>query len=90
MRSPNSHQLRIPCHGRYVLFQLAEVAVALALFAAVLRRIELLRWRACQRLYARENGTAAEAEGERCAKDDEQHRNSPNPPATRDQVALSI
>jgi hypothetical protein len=30
-------------HGRYVVFQLAEVAVPCALFAAILRRIERLR-----------------------------------------------
>ena len=30
-------------HGRYVVFQLAEVAVPRALFAAILRRIDRLR-----------------------------------------------
>jgi hypothetical protein len=30
-------------HGRYVVLQLAEVAVPLALFAAILRRIDRLR-----------------------------------------------
>jgi hypothetical protein len=30
-------------YGRYVVFQLAEVAVPRALFAAILRRIERLR-----------------------------------------------
>jgi hypothetical protein len=34
---------RIVRHGRYVIFQLAEVAVPRALFAAILRRID--RWR---------------------------------------------
>ncbi len=34
---------RIVRHGRYVVFQLAEVAVPHALFAAILRRIERLR-----------------------------------------------
>ena len=34
---------RIVRHGRYVVFQLAEVAVPRALFAAILRRIERLR-----------------------------------------------
>jgi hypothetical protein len=34
---------RIVCHGRYVVFQLAEVAVPRALFAAILRRIDRLR-----------------------------------------------
>src|SRR4051812_25315088 len=34
---------RIVRHGRYVIFQLAEVAVPRALFAAILRRIERLR-----------------------------------------------
>ena len=34
---------RIVRHGRYVVFQLAEVAVPRALFAAILRRIEHLR-----------------------------------------------
>jgi hypothetical protein len=34
---------RIVCHGPYFLFQLAEVAVPRALFAAILRRIERLR-----------------------------------------------
>jgi hypothetical protein len=34
---------RIVHHGRYVVFQLAEVAVPRALFAAILRRIERLR-----------------------------------------------
>jgi hypothetical protein len=31
---------RIVRHGRYLVFQLAEVAVPRALFAAILRRIE--------------------------------------------------
>lgn len=30
-------------HGRYVVFQLAEVAAPRALFAAILRRIDCLR-----------------------------------------------
>lgn len=34
---------RIVRHGRYVVFQLAEMAVSRALFAAILRRIERLR-----------------------------------------------
>jgi Transposase DDE domain group 1 len=34
---------RIVCHGRYVVFQLAEVAVPRALFAAILHQIERLR-----------------------------------------------
>ena len=34
---------RIVRHGRYVVFQLAEVAVPRALFAAILHRIERLR-----------------------------------------------
>ena len=34
---------RIVRHGRYVVFQLAEVAVPRALFAAILRRIGRLR-----------------------------------------------
>ena len=34
---------RIVRHGRYVVFQLAEVAVPRMLFAAILRRIERLR-----------------------------------------------
>jgi hypothetical protein len=34
---------RIVRHGRYVIFQLAEVAVSRAMFAAVLRRIDRLR-----------------------------------------------
>ena len=34
---------RIVRHGRYVVFQLAEVAVPRALFAEILRRIERLR-----------------------------------------------
>ena len=34
---------RIVRHGRYVAFQLAEVAVPRALFAAILRRINRLR-----------------------------------------------
>jgi len=34
---------RIVHHGRYVVFQLAEVAVPRALFAAILRRIDRLR-----------------------------------------------
>jgi Transposase DDE domain group 1 len=34
---------RIVHHGRYVIFQLAEVAVPRALFAGILRRIERLR-----------------------------------------------
>ena len=34
---------RIVRHGRYVVFQLAEVAVPRTLFAAILRRIDRLR-----------------------------------------------
>jgi hypothetical protein len=34
---------RIVRHGRYVIFQLAEVAVPRSLFVAILRRIERLR-----------------------------------------------
>jgi hypothetical protein len=34
---------RIVRHGRYVIFQLAEVAVPRNLFAGLLRRIERLR-----------------------------------------------
>ena len=34
---------RIVRHGRYVVFQLAEVAVPRMLFAAILRRIDRLR-----------------------------------------------
>ncbi len=34
---------RIVRHGRYVIFQLAEVAVPRPLFATILRRIERLR-----------------------------------------------
>ncbi len=34
---------RVVRHGRYVAFQLAEVAVPRALFAAILRRIDRLR-----------------------------------------------
>jgi hypothetical protein len=33
---------RIVRHGRYVVFQLAEVAVSRALFAEILRRIDRL------------------------------------------------
>jgi hypothetical protein len=36
---------RIVRHGRYMLFQLAELAVPRALFAEMLRRIERLRRR---------------------------------------------
>jgi hypothetical protein len=35
--------LGVACHGRYVVFQLAEVAVPRPLFAEILRRIERLR-----------------------------------------------
>jgi hypothetical protein len=34
---------RIVRHGRYLVFQLAEVAVPCALFAGILRRIDRLR-----------------------------------------------
>ena len=34
---------RIVCHGRYLVFQLAEVAVPRAVFAAILSRIDRLR-----------------------------------------------
>jgi hypothetical protein len=34
---------RIVRHGRYLVFQLAEVAVPRALFAEILRRIDRLR-----------------------------------------------
>ena len=38
--------VRIVRHGRYVVFQLAEVAVPRSLFATILRRIDDLRPRA--------------------------------------------
>jgi hypothetical protein len=34
---------KIVCHGRYVTFQMAEVAVPRNLFADILRRIDRLR-----------------------------------------------
>ena len=37
------HRVRIVRHGRYVVFQLAEVAVTRSLFAEILRRIDRLR-----------------------------------------------
>ena len=37
------HSARIVRHSRYLVFQLAEVAVSRALFAAILRRIDRLR-----------------------------------------------
>jgi hypothetical protein len=37
--------VRIVRHGRFVVFQLAEVVVPQALFADILRRIESLRLR---------------------------------------------
>ena len=46
---------RIMRHGRYVVFQLAEVAVPRALFAEILRRIDRLgRGRCCSRHEDRE------------------------------------
>jgi hypothetical protein len=35
--------MRLTRHRRYVVFQLAEVAVPRAVFAAILRRIDCLR-----------------------------------------------
>ena len=43
MRLPCKIGARIVRHGRYVVFQLAEVAVPRALVAAILRRIDRLR-----------------------------------------------
>jgi hypothetical protein len=40
---PGPPSSRIVRHGRYVVFQLAEVAVPSALFAEILRRIDRLR-----------------------------------------------
>ena len=40
---------RIVRHGRYVVFQLAEVAVPRALFAEILRRIDRCAARLCRR-----------------------------------------
>jgi hypothetical protein len=40
---PERCAARIVRHGRYVVFQLAEVAVPRALFAEILRRIDRLR-----------------------------------------------
>jgi hypothetical protein len=34
---------KVVCHARYIIFQLAEVAVSRELFAAILRRIGKLR-----------------------------------------------
>jgi hypothetical protein len=41
--SEMAEEKRIKRHGRYVVFQLAEVAVPRALFASILRRIDDLR-----------------------------------------------
>jgi hypothetical protein len=38
---------KIVCHGRYVTFQMAEVAFARKLFADILRRIDRLRPKLC-------------------------------------------
>ncbi len=38
---------KIVCHGRYVTFQMAEVAIARDLFADILRRINRLRPKPC-------------------------------------------
>lgn len=67
---------RIVCHGRYVLFQLAKVAVPRALFAEILRPIEWLRGRRD----AAERGGSGNR-GESCApKVETRHRSGPNPP----------
>jgi hypothetical protein len=34
---------KVVCHARYIIFQLAEVAVSRELFVAILRRIRRLR-----------------------------------------------
>jgi hypothetical protein len=38
---------KIVCHGRYVTFQMAEVAIARKLFADILRRIDRLSPKLC-------------------------------------------
>ncbi len=45
---------RIVRHGRYLVFQLAEVAVPRALFAAILRRIDRCEGRPWRRSEGRE------------------------------------
>src|SRR5512147_320315 len=56
-------------HGRYVTFQLAEVAVPRALFTEILRLIEQLRPRPVPTCRAAESQTIhfADARGESCA-----------------------
>jgi hypothetical protein len=50
-------------HGRNVVFQLAELAVPRALFAAILRRIDRRRGAARAGDVARRSGALAETEG---------------------------
>jgi hypothetical protein len=49
---------RIVCHGLYLLFQPAEVAVPRALFAAILRQVERLRGPICDGLIRTNRETA--------------------------------
>jgi Transposase DDE domain group 1 len=58
---------RVVRHGRYVVFQLAEVAMPRALFAEILRRIAWLRPRPFSDMTARPSGSASPQE--RCARD---------------------
>ena len=73
---------RIVRHGRYVVFQLAEVAVPRSLFAEILRRIDRLRDRPRRRRDGT-NDVKAEAEGKAMG------RSSPDPVDTSRTGALS-
>ena len=60
---------RIVRHGRYVVFQLAEVAVPRAVFAAILRRIDRLRGPPVALAYGSRPSRAARAEGRTMRRD---------------------
>ena len=79
---------RIVRHGRYVVLQLAEVAVPRALFAEILRRIKRLgRTTRCGGLM--ETTTRRpEPRGEPCAEFDQQGQSSPDRPAGRGSAAF--
>src|SRR3954471_16157982 len=68
---------RIVRHGRYVVFQLAEVAVPCALFAGILRRIDRLRGPPVAALQRERAVGQTEPRGESCADDASAARRSP-------------
>jgi hypothetical protein len=79
---------RIVRHGRHVVFQLAEVAVPRALFAAILRRIDRLRGPPVVAAWRERTIARLQPRGEPRAEINQRHESSPDWPASPGSAAL--